>query len=280
MPSGGVNWVTIQKALHNWVVACTGMAADKVVWGQQQAPRPTHAGIILRLMMENDEGLPWIDTSTEPLVISDITISSVDHVANTFTKATHGLLTGDGPVRLNGADLPDGTLSTVNYWIVKIDADTFKLADSFVNAMNGVTINLVDAGSGVITLADTSDTLRAGQELKHTQRSLVKMFLNLECYTDIGVGLEMASSILWRVAAKRILPTPVEILREANIGVSEISRVRSFGGTQSQYLFEPRASLDVALYITSEDSETGTFIERTEITNEDTLEVWTVDAAE
>lgn len=278
MTAGGINFVEKQKAIHNWVVACTGIAADHIIWGHQQAPRPAQPGIVLRLMTENDEDIPWVDTETQPLVIPSMVITSVDDVANTLTKTAHGLLTGDGPVRFSGLDLPDGVLDTVNYWIVKVDADSFKLANSFVNAINGVTIDLLDAGSGVITLDDTDDTLRAGQEIKFIQRSLVKALLTLECYTDVGVGMDMASAILWRVAAKRLLPTPIQILQDANIGISEVTRVRSYGGTQGQYLFEPRASLDVALYLVSEDSEDGTIVERTEITNEDTGVVWTVDA--
>jgi hypothetical protein len=274
--SGGINWVTIQKALYDWVVACTGLAADHVVWGQQQAPRPPQPGIIMRLMMEDDEGIPWLDMVPQPLV-GDVTVESVDDVTNTLTKTAHGLLTGDGPFTLNGADVPDGLTAGLNYWIVKVTDDTFKVADGFVNAMNGVTIDLLDVGSGAITFNDNDDTRRAGKEVKYFLRSLVKATLVLECYTDNGVGMDMASSILWRVASKRLLPTPVTILQNANIGVSEVTRVRSLGGTQGNYLFEPRAQMDITLYLASEDSEDGSIFERVEITDENQNHTWTVD---
>jgi hypothetical protein len=275
--SGTILWPAIQKALHNWIVACTGVAANQVIWGQQAGGRPSQPGIVLRLMNDNDHGMPWIDHETNYITFDDIVITSVDDVANTLTATAHDRLTGDGPVQLEGADLPLGLLPDVNYWVVKDTDDTFKLADGFVNAMNGVTIDLQDAGSGVMTLVDTTETLRAGQELTFIQRSLIKATLTVECYTDIGVGLEMASAILARVASRRLLPTPLQILEDANIGISEITRVRSYGGTQGNYVFEPRASMDVMLYLVSEASETGGIIERAEITDDNTGDTFTVD---
>lgn len=273
----GIDWVAIQKALHNWIVACTGLDPTHVIWGGQKVGRPAQPGIVLRLMTDTDENIPWVDDVVQKLEIATITITSVDDTANTFTKAGHNLLTGDGPIHMGGLDLPGGILPNVNYWIVKVDANTFKLADGFVNAMNGVTIDLQDAGSGVITLDDTTETLRAGQEILFIQRSLQKATLTVECYTDIGVGLDMASAILARVASKRLLPTPLAILQDANIGVSEITRIRSYGGTQGNYIFEPRASMDVMLYLVSQASETGTIIERAEITDDPATFSWSVD---
>ena len=119
--------------------------------------------------------------------------------------------------------------------------------------------------------------MRAGQEIIFTQRSLIKATLTAECYTDIGVGIDMASAILARVASRRLLPTPLDILQTANIGVSEITRIRSYGGTQGNYIFEPRASMDVMLYLVSEASEEGTIIERTEITDNPETFSWSVD---
>lgn len=275
--TGTILWPAIQKALHNWIVACTGLAADKVIWGQQAGGRPTQPGIVLRIMNDEDRGMPWIDHTPNPLVFNDIVITSIDATANTFTKVAHGLLTGDGPVRMVGASLPLGILPNVNYWIIKVTNDTFKLADGFVNAMNGVGIDLQSTGSGVMTLVDTTSTLRAGQEITLIQRSLIKATLTVECYTDIGVGLDKASAILARVASRRLLPTPLQILEDANIGVSEITRVRAYGGTQGNYIFEPRASMDVMLYLVSEASETGGIIERAVITDVPTTLTWSVD---
>ncbi len=182
--AGGINWVAIQKALHNWVVACTGLDADKVIWSQQYAPRPTQAAINLKLAFVQDDGMPWVDYETDPL----------------------------------------------------------------------------------------DDTLLIAK-----QRSLLKAVFTLEAYTNTGVGLDMASAILWRINAKRKLPTPSAILEDANIGVIEFGRIKNIGGTQDLVIFEPRALVDIMLHITSEDEESENTIETVEITNEDESTTFTVD---
>ncbi len=277
--SGGLNWVVIQKAIYDWVLACTGLAASHVIWGNQQAPRPTQPAIIMHLQFQNDGGLPWVDNEVNYLTFDDFTISSVDATANTLTKVAHGLLTGDGPVNLEGADLPLNLTADTSYWVIKIDDDTFKLANSFINAMAVVptTIDLGDTGSGTIMLVDTATTLRAGEEIDYKARSVLRAILTLESYTSVGVGLDMATSILWRIQSKRLLPSKVEILREANIGVSEFGRIKSYSGSQDLVLFEPRAMVDIVLSLASEDSETGTIIERAEISSDDVPVDFSVD---
>lgn len=274
-----MNWVTIQKALYDWVVACTGLSADHVIWGGQQGFRPTQPTIVMKLMLLNDHGLPWVDVQNNYLTFDDIDITEVN--GDVFTAVGHGLETGDGPVRLNGTDLPLNTDDDTDYWVVVVDEDTFKLASTYVNAASTVPtpVTLGDAGSGSMTLVDTDITQRTGEEIDLVQRSLLKATLTLECYTSAGVGMDMAQAILWRVNAKRLLPTPITILQNANIGVIQVGRVLSIGGTQDLVLFEPRALVDVFLHLTSEETENISSIERTEIMNEDTSNTFTVDGA-
>lgn len=277
--SGGLNWVVTQKALYDWVVACTGLAASSVIWGNQQAPRPAQPAIIMHLQFQNDGGMPWIDPEVSYLTFSDVVVTGVDAGANTLTKVAHGLLTGTGPVRLTGADLPLGLAIDTDYWVIRVDADTFKLANSFLNAMAAtpVPVDFTDAGSGVITLVDTDTTLLAGSELSYKQRSVLRAILTLEAYTSVGVGLDMATATLWRIQSKRLLPSKIAILEAANIGISDFGRIKSYSGTQDLVLFEPRATVDIVLSLASEDSETGTIIERAEISNVDLALDFTVD---
>lgn len=279
--SGGIDWVEKQAALFDFVKACTGLADDHIIWADQQAPRPTQPGIIMHATIMDDNIRPWVDVEDNPLVIPTITITSVDATANTLTKTAHGLLTGDGPVVLSTTGTLPAGLNTIFYWVIRVNADTFKLAASYVDALNGVAVDFTTTGTGTLTLDDTPETVRSGEEIKFLQRSLLKVLLTLECYTDTGVGMDTATSILWRVCSKRMLPTPVAKLSDANIAIYDIGRVQSVDGTQSQYLFEPRAMLDVYLYFASEDSENTTFIERTEITREEPEpeKTWTVDGA-
>lgn len=69
------------------------------------------------------------------------------------TKAAHGYLSG-----LKAGVASDGTLpaplTATNYYVIKIDADTFKLAASYADAIAAtpVPINITDAGSGIHTI--------------------------------------------------------------------------------------------------------------------------------
>lgn len=79
-----------------------------------------------------------------------------------FTKVTHGLKTGDGPFQVSnsGGALPAGLLAATDYWIIRIDADTFYLATSLANAINGTHLLISDAGTGTQTISDTVNTKR------------------------------------------------------------------------------------------------------------------------
>jgi hypothetical protein len=274
----GADTVAIQKALQNWVVACTGLAADHVIWAGQQGFRPTQPAIVMKLQALDDDGLPWIDRENNYITFDDIEITDID--TDTFTATAHGRLTGDGPVQLEGDDLPLNAEEDVNYWIIKDSADTFRLATSYVDAINGVPLTLGDTGSGDMFLVDTDTTTQTGGEIKVLSRSLMKAMLTLQCYTNIGTGIDMATATLWRVNAKRLLPTPLAILEDANIGVIQFGRVLSIGGTQDLVFFEPRAVVDIMIHFTSEETENISSIERTEITNEDTSHTFTVEVAE
>ena len=64
---------------------------------------------------------------------------------NQLNSTAHGMLTGD-VVRLSGT-IPTGLSSTLNYYIIKVDADNIKLASTLANARAGT--NLTVSGSGV-----------------------------------------------------------------------------------------------------------------------------------
>ena len=269
--SGGIDWTTIQNAIHSWVVNGSGLPADKVIWAQQYAPRPAEPAISMRLSILDDIGVPWLDMENNYLTFADITITGVDATANTFTAVAHGRLTGDGPVKLTSTGtFPTGTNGTAKYWVVKITNDNFKLATTFRNAMAAVpvTIDITGTGSGTIKLIDTDATFRAGQELNYISRGFVRAALSLECFTSVGVGMDMATSILRRVASRRMLPSQTTILQNANIGLTEIQRVRALYGTKEVVIFEPRALVEVQLCLTNEELETGTIIEAVDVTDE------------
>jgi hypothetical protein len=76
-------------------------------------------------------------------------------VTNICTQTGHGFLTGDGPIRLtnSGGALPAGLSTGTDYYVEKIDADTFYLATSRANAFAGTEVDITDTGTGTHTYA-------------------------------------------------------------------------------------------------------------------------------
>lgn len=94
------------------------------------------------------------------LVVADDTFTAAD--TDICTATAHGLQTGDGPIRLtnSGGALPAGLAAATDYYVIRLDADTFSLATSRANALAGTAIDITDAGTGTHTLADTASTKR------------------------------------------------------------------------------------------------------------------------
>lgn len=68
-------------------------------------------------------------------------------------STAHGLLTGDQVVVSNsGGGLPTGLSASTYYYVIKIDADSFKLASSLANAVAGTAIDIGSTGTGTHTV--------------------------------------------------------------------------------------------------------------------------------
>lgn len=81
-----------------------------------------------------------------------------------FTSVAHGFTTGDGPVRVvnSGGGLPTGLAVDTDYWVIKIDADTFYFATSRANAIALTHLSITTDGTGVQTLnTATNDVICA-----------------------------------------------------------------------------------------------------------------------
>lgn len=69
------------------------------------------------------------------------------------TDAAHGFLTGSAVrVSNSGGALPTGLSAATTYYVIKLDADTFKLATSRANAVAGTAIDISGTGSGTQTI--------------------------------------------------------------------------------------------------------------------------------
>jgi hypothetical protein len=66
-------------------------------------------------------------------------------LADTITIASHGFFTGL-KVALTGTNLPTG-LSATNYWVIRVDANTIKLASSLALAVAGTPVDITAQGT-------------------------------------------------------------------------------------------------------------------------------------
>lgn len=69
------------------------------------------------------------------------------------TAAAHGFETGDRvQVSTSAADLPAGLSASTTYYVIKLTADTFKLATTDALATAGTAVDITDAGTGTHTI--------------------------------------------------------------------------------------------------------------------------------
>jgi YbbR domain-containing protein len=79
-----------------------------------------------------------------------LTRSDVDLTENGLRVDDHGMQTGDGPVRFStGGTLPAGLLAATDYYVIRVDANHFKVSDTAAHALAGTDIvNITDIGTG------------------------------------------------------------------------------------------------------------------------------------
>jgi len=111
------------------------------------------------------------------LVVAD-TVFTAEADTELFTAVAHGLLTGDGPIRVanGGGALPAGLAAATDYWVIKVDADNFKLATTLGNAVAGTALAITTDGTGTQTLSDTGSTKRPSDPFTVTADSAGEWF--------------------------------------------------------------------------------------------------------
>lgn len=72
------------------------------------------------------------------------------------TKSSHGYLTGLKVQLTTTTTLPAGLSLATDYFVIKIDADTFYLASSLANAQAGTQVDITDSGTGTHTITPTA----------------------------------------------------------------------------------------------------------------------------
>jgi hypothetical protein len=128
-------------------------------------------------------------TAAEPVVV-DITAAGqgtttvsravattrVDTDADKVVFYAHRLQPGDGPLTLEGADLPAGAAEETDYYAISFSADSLGIAESRAEALAGTAVDLSDAGSGTFTFIASEDAvlewLKRGRKLRELKALL------------------------------------------------------------------------------------------------------------
>lgn len=97
-------------------------------------------------------GLMCVVTNSAPAAGAFTAVAATD----VCTKAAHGFLTGLKVQVSTTTTLPAPLAAATDYFIIKIDANTFYFATSLANAQAGTRIDLTDAGTGTHTVTPTA----------------------------------------------------------------------------------------------------------------------------
>jgi len=101
-----------------------------------------------------------VATDVNPAAKTFASLTAGNITDNTITIAAHGYITGTKIALTTGSALPAG-LSATNYWVIKVDAATLKLATSLANAVAGTAVDITGDGAGTLTPAAAgSNTLK------------------------------------------------------------------------------------------------------------------------
>lgn len=90
----------------------------------------------------------WSINSPAASVFSSVDINVAD---DTISEPGHGFLTGlVGELTAEPATgvLPGGLAAATDYYVIQVDANTYKLATSAANAVAGIAVDITDGGTG------------------------------------------------------------------------------------------------------------------------------------
>jgi hypothetical protein len=84
----------------------------------------------------------------------------INVTTNVLTISAHGMLTGETVVLSKGiGDTYPAGLSGTTYYVIKVDANSLKLSDSYAHAIAGTNVvDITDQGTGTFTLTPNSTT--------------------------------------------------------------------------------------------------------------------------
>ncbi len=164
------------------------------------------------------------------------------------------------------ADLTD-VENAIAAWVMGasgLDADHVQWADQGLPRPAGPWISLKvisDDSAGAWTDVEDAAEPQDGAEIRHVARELVRQVLSVQCFAGAALGVASAIALLRKVRGKIALPEAAEVLKDGGVGVGTVGPIRNVGAARAG-AFEPRASMDVVIFLASEEEELGTYIEQ------------------
>jgi hypothetical protein len=89
-------------------------------------------------------------------------VGGVNLATEEMTVTSHGWVTGDQVVAMG--TLPTGLVTSTTYYVIRVDANTLKLASTWANAMAGTSVDLTVLGPGTGTLVQANYDIRMIKE--------------------------------------------------------------------------------------------------------------------
>lgn len=142
-------------------------------------------------------------------------------------------------------------------------------AQNVARSQPWISLRLMTVGNGgAQDWVDTEDagTPAPGAEVNRVARGTRVMTFTATCFAASNAAdASEPHAILDAVMSKAFLPSVRAALRVAKLGIGAFEDITVLDGILNQVNFEPRAVLTCRIHLTSEVSETGTFIEDVEL---------------
>lgn len=122
------------------------MSIDVKTLVSETALTASDTGTGVRINHRTGHTIHYIYTDVTSGVVTFVD-GDVNVANNTVTDTAHGLVTGDKIALTTGGVLPAG-LSATNYFIIRVDANTYKFATTLVNAQAGTAVDITAAAGG------------------------------------------------------------------------------------------------------------------------------------
>src|SRR5690606_2698590 len=106
------------------------------------------------------------------------------------------------------------------------------------------------------------------EEIVHRSRGMREATLSIQCFAGVdgaATGASAPAALLHSVVAAANLPTRRAALNAAGVGIGSLGPVQSIDGVLGSSVFEPRATLEVRLFLTGEVTELGTYVESVDL---------------